>query len=95
MPDRLRGRFTVPNPNSRAGTALLLPRRKLLELTGLGIGSMALAGLMESETARAATPIYNDLKPRQGHCPARAKAVISSARTADPAKWTYSTPKPS
>ena len=84
----------MPYRNPRAETPLLLSRRKLLELTGLGFGSLALAGLMEAEAARAATPIYNDLKPREGHFPARAKAVIQFCQNGGPSQMDLFDPKP-
>ena len=72
----------------------MLSRRRLLEMTGLGFGSLALAGLVESESLRAAGPVYNDLKPREGHFPARAKAVIQFCQNGGPSQMDLFDPKP-
>ena len=73
---------------------LPLSRRRLLEMTGLGFGSLALAGLVESELLRAARPVYNDLKPRAGHFPSRAKAVIQFCQNGGPSQMDLFDPKP-
>ena len=72
----------------------LLSRRKLLEMTELGFGSLALAGLIESESVLSAAPVHNDLKPREGHFPARAKAVIQFCQNGGPSQMDLFDPKP-
>ena len=84
----------MPHRSPHPGAPLLLPRRKLLEMTGLGFGSLALAGLIEADSARAATPIYSDLKPRDAHFPARAKAVIQFCQNGGPSQMDLFDPKP-
>ena len=54
----------MANRTLPAGMRSALSRRRLLEMTGLGFGSLALAGLVESESLRAAGPVFNDLHPR-------------------------------
>ena len=76
------------------GLPQLLSRRKLLEMTGLGFGSLALAGLVESESMLSAAPVHNDLKPRKGHFPARAKAVIQFCQNGGPSQMDLFDPKP-
>ena len=76
----------MPNRTLLTGMRPTLSRRRLLEMTGLGFGSLALAGLVESESLRAATPVYNDLEPRKGHFPARAEGrhSVLPERRAEP-----------
>ena len=59
-------------------------RRELLEMSGLGFGSLALAYLLNQERVSAATrssgqPLYTDVKPRRGHFGGRAWASSSSS----------------
>jgi hypothetical protein len=63
---------------NRAQALLLQTRRHFFARCGIGLGSMALAGLLNQGKARAADPavIANPLAPRPGHHPARAKSVI-------------------
>ena len=84
----------MPNRTLHAGMRPALSRRRLLEMTGLGFGSLALAGLVETESLRAATPVYNDLEPRKGHFPARAKAVIQFCQNGGPSQMDLFDPKP-
>ena len=63
-------------------------------MTGLGFGSLALAGLVESESVLSAAPVHNDLKPREGHFPARAKAVIQFCQNGGPSQMDLFDPKP-
>ena len=63
-------------------------------MTGLGFGSLALAGLVESEAVLSAAPVHNDLKPREGHFPARAKAVIQFCQNGGPSQMDLFDPKP-
>ena len=64
-----------------------LSRRKILERTTLGFGSMVLADLLQ-----ASTP--NDLRPRAVHFPARAKAVIQLVQNGGPSQMDLFDPKP-
>ena len=53
-----------------------LSRRELLRRSGLGFGSLALSWLLQDEAKLRAETMGTDLKPRAGHFPAKAKAVI-------------------
>jgi hypothetical protein len=73
-----------------------LSRRELLQRCGLGLGSMALAHLL-SDLPRAAPVserVFNDLRPRPGHFPARAKAVIQLYQEGGPSQVDLFDPKP-
>jgi hypothetical protein len=66
----------------------MLPRRRLLELSGLGIGSLALRGLLHADS------IPQDLKPRKGHHTGRAKAIIQLVHNGGPSQMDLLDPKP-
>jgi hypothetical protein len=74
----------------------ILSRRELLQRTGLGLGSLALAYLLESEAAAvpAGEGVYNDLRPRSGHFPAQARAVIQLNQEGGPSHVDLFDPKP-
>jgi len=56
---------------------LLQTRRHFFRECGVGLGSIALASLLNEGRARAgAAPLVNPLAPKQGHYPAKAKNVI-------------------
>src|SRR6516162_5771135 len=57
-----------------ANRRLFLSRRHFLHDCGIGLGTMALASLLESEGQASPTP--NPLRSRPGHFPGRAKTVI-------------------
>src|SRR4051794_36771609 len=69
-----------------------LSRRELLQATGLGFGSLALACLLQSE-APADEP-RTDLRPRTGHFPARARAVIQLMQNGGPSQMDLFDRKP-
>src|SRR5689334_17121161 len=76
---------------------LSFSRRQFLERSGLGLGSLALAYLLEADALRAAqadTVVYNDLRPRQGHFPGKAKAVIQLYQEGGPSQMDLFDPKP-
>jgi len=66
----------------------LYSRRRLLESTTLGFGSLVLADLL-----RGSTP-PNHLKPRPVHFPAKAKAVIQLVQNGGPSQMDLFDPKP-
>ncbi|MCY3774711.1 MAG: DUF1501 domain-containing protein, partial [Candidatus Aminicenantes bacterium] len=68
-----------------------ISRRKLLEISGLGMGSVALASMLQAEEDRRA---FNDLRPRKGHFPAPAKAVIQFVQNGGPSQMDLFDPKP-
>src|SRR5215472_1695822 len=75
-------------------------RRKILELSCLGFGKIALAGLLYDSRIAAAevqpgagVQVYNDLKPRTAHFPAAAKAVIQLVQNGGPSQMDLFDPK--
>lgn len=64
-------------------------RRAMLQSIGGGFGTMALTGLLEhagllkAAAAADARAAGNSLKPRQGHFPGKAKAVIQLCQNGD------------
>ena len=76
-----------------------LSRRELLEMSGLGFGSLALSYLLQKERLSAATqssgqPLYTDVKPRRGHFDGRAKAVIQLMQNGGPSQMDLFDRKP-
>jgi uncharacterized protein DUF1501 len=78
-----------------------ISRRKLLEISGLGFGSLALNYLLRNEQSFAAgseasvgISLYTDLKPRHGHFPAQAKAMIQLFQNGGPSQMELFDPKP-
>lgn len=77
-------------------------RRRFLASSGLGIGSMALACLLEDDNLRAENPNtapaagrpHNDLRPRPGHFPAQARAMIQLYQDGGPSQVDLFDPKP-
>ena len=63
-------------------TGQLFTRREMLRTSGFGFGSLALTylmnqeGILAAEHASSAKPVPQNLKPRAGHFPAQAKAVV-------------------
>jgi hypothetical protein len=76
----------------------LLSRRRLLQLSGLGFGSLALGYLLDHDGLLAAGPapraVVNDLRPRPGHFPARARAIIQFMQNGGPSQMDLFDPKP-
>ena len=72
----------------------LVSRRKLLELSPLGFGSIALAHLLAEESGAKRVVTHNDLVARRGHFPARAKAVIQLVQNGGPSQMDLFDPKP-
>ncbi|HTM48324.1 MAG TPA: DUF1501 domain-containing protein [Bryobacteraceae bacterium] len=73
-----------------------ISRRRLLERTCLGFGSIVLADLLgiQGPAAAASLGIHSDLNPRQPHFPARAKAVIQLVQNGGPSQMDLFDPKP-
>ncbi len=70
-------------------------RRKMLERSCLGFGSIVLADLLKAEgKGPAGVQIFNDLKPRATHFPAKAKAVIQLVQNGGPSQMDLFDPKP-
>jgi hypothetical protein len=75
-------------------------RREFLRTSRLGFGTLALAHLLRSEGLLAAeqpdpaAPQAADLRPRPGHFPARAKAVILLFQNGGPSHMDLFDPKP-
>jgi hypothetical protein len=79
-----------------------LSRRELLQRSGLGLGSIALASLVRDDSLRGASPspalakpaFFNDLSPRAGHFLGHAKAVIQLYQEGGPSQVDLFDPKP-
>ena len=76
-----------------------LSRRKLLQFSGMGLGSLALACLLNEEPLCGAdSPFagapHNDLRPRPSHFPAKANAVIQLYQEGGPSHLDLFDPKP-
>jgi hypothetical protein len=76
-------------------------RREFLAENAMGIGSVALAWLLQQEGAAHATPAKLpkdvrsfDLKPKQPHFPAQAQAMISLFQHGGPSHMDLTDPKP-
>ena len=68
-----------------------LTRRQMLQLSGLGLGSLACAGLDASE---GELQVPKDLKPRDSHFSRPAKAVIMLMQNGGPGQMDLFDPKP-
>jgi hypothetical protein len=76
-----------------------LNRRELLQATGLGFGALAFYWLLQGEERLLAaseedTARGHDLRPRSGHFPARARAVIMLMQNGGPSQMELFDPKP-
>jgi hypothetical protein len=75
-------------------------RRDFLANSGLGLGGVALAWLLGQENARAeahapaGAALPQDLRPRPGHFPARARAVVHFMQNGGPSQMDFFDPKP-
>ena len=71
-----------------------MTRRELLGLSSLGFGQIALSHLLAQTSEAAPVPIYNDLRARNGHFHARARAVIQLLQNGGPGQMDLFDPKP-
>ena len=73
-----------------------LSRREMLEMSGSGFGSLALAWMLNQENARAGTeaPVSFDLTPKRPHSTPKAKAVIQLMQNGGPSQMDLVDPKP-
>jgi len=74
-----------------------MTRRRWLESSAGGIGALALATLLSENPLRGnetTTTLFNDLKPRPGHFPGKAKAVIQLFQTGGASQMDLFDPKP-
>ena len=67
---------------------------RTLGVSSLGFGQRVLAHLLAGTSEAKPTPIYNDLRARPGHLPARAKAVIQLVQNGGPSQMDLFDPKP-
>ena len=72
---------------------LPISRRQLLQRSGMGLGTMALAGLLSDDGLQAATT-NSPLSPRAPHYPAKAKRVIHFFLNGGPSHVDTFDPKP-
>ena len=79
----------------------MFSRRAFLANNAMGIGSVALAWMLQQENAAAKGPKtaaktkpHNDLLPRQTHFEPRAKAMISLFQHGGPSHMDLTDPKP-
>jgi hypothetical protein len=72
----------------------MFTRRDFLKDTGFGIGGLALSYLLEQEGLAATEHRPQDLRPRQGHFPARARAVVHFMQNGGPSQMDLFDPKP-
>src|SRR5262245_12953277 len=81
----------------------IVSRRAFLEGSGLGFGVLALADLLRSDGLLAAgtvgrsvdaLPAGVDLRPRPGHLPPQARAVILLMQLGGPSQMDLFDPKP-
>ena len=78
-----------------------ISRRRILELTGLGLGQVVLGHLLGKNqlfggeaASQTTVPVYGDLRPRQSHFPPQAKAVIQLIQNGGPSQMDLFDPKP-
>jgi hypothetical protein len=69
-------------------------RRDFLRETGFGVGGLALACLLNQDGLAGAAPAAQDLRPRRGHFPARARAVVHFMQNGGPSQMDLFDPKP-
>ncbi|MFM8360589.1 MAG: DUF1501 domain-containing protein [Verrucomicrobiota bacterium] len=92
--------MNAPGCSAAGGPAGLCSRRHFLGAGAFGLGSAALAWMLQQEGALAepARPELErrsyDLKPRPGHHPARARAMISILMIGGPSQMDLFDPKP-
>ncbi|MCA9070016.1 MAG: DUF1501 domain-containing protein, partial [Planctomycetaceae bacterium] len=74
----------------------MLTRREMLQRTGMGLGSLALAGLLgqEQRQAQAAEVAGSSLAPKMPHFAPRAKRVIHLFMNGGPSQLDTFDPKP-
>ena len=72
----------------------LLTRRALLGTSALGFGRIVMSHLLAEGAQAASQPLHNDLRPRKGHFPGRAKAVIQLVQNGGPSQMDLFDPKP-
>ena len=86
-------------PVADEAAAIRITRRGLLERTGMGIGAVALAWLMQQDQAqgspkKAKGEKSHNLQPRPPHHPPRARAMISLFQHGGPSHMDLTDPKP-
>ena len=76
-----------------ANNTMTISRRQMLQLSGMGFGTMALAALQQQEQAAGAGEMVS-LQPRKPHFEGPAKAVIQLVMTGGPSQMDLFDPKP-
>src|SRR5438067_3512761 len=72
----------------------MLTRRHFLQTSGFGIGGLAMTWLLNQDRAAAATVASQDLRPRAGHFPSRARAMVHFMQNGGPSQMDLFDPKP-
>ena len=79
----------------RSPLSLLLSRRELLEMSGLGFGSIALSYLLNADILSASPKQSGlSLQPETGAFPPKARAVIQVVQNGGPSQMDLFDPKP-
>src|SRR6266853_5624911 len=77
------------------GNAAVFSRRRMLERSCLGFGSIVLADLLKADAKLSSgVPVYSDLAARSTHFPGKAKAVIQMVQNGGPSQMDLFDPKP-
>jgi hypothetical protein len=77
------------------GDTAVFSRRRMLERSCLGFGSIVLADLLNADTKPSSeVRVYSDLAARSTHFPAKAKAVIQLVQNGGPSQMDLFDPKP-
>src|SRR6266571_6437751 len=80
---------------SNVGNAAVFSRRRMLERSCLGFGSIVLADLLKADAKfSSGVSVYSDLAARSTHFPAKAKAVIQLVQNGGPSQMDLFDPKP-
>jgi Protein of unknown function (DUF1501) len=91
LQDKLRHNTRMPN----LGDTAVFSRRRMLERSCLGFGSIVLADLLNADTKPSSeVRVYSDLAARSTHFPAKAKAVIQLVQNGGPSQMDLFDPKP-
>src|SRR6478672_8251909 len=94
--------YSTPVRSREAERCPSISRRRMLQASGLGLGSLALSCLLhddglladDASPSQMPRPPYNDLRPRPGHFPAQARSMIQLYQDGGPSQVDLFDPKP-